>query len=47
MCDMISRDVRIVFPRPKAPVCGGTLAGTVGSNLAGGMDVSLLLVLVM
>jgi len=23
-------DVRIVCPRPKAPVCGSTLAGTVG-----------------
>jgi hypothetical protein len=31
-----------VTARSKARVCGHTLAGIVGSNLAGGMDVCLL-----
>ena len=31
-----------VAARSKASICGGLLAGIVGSNPAGGMDVSLL-----
>jgi hypothetical protein len=34
-----------VVARSKVWVCGRSLAGIVGSNLAGGMDVCLLLVM--